>query len=339
MNGVGRIAAKYGAQPAQHHRDAGIAQLAARQHGVVAVTQLRELGLTSRTARSRVATGRLHRLHRGVYAVGHPVISTKGRWMAAALACGGDAVLSHRSAAALWGIRPTTRTAIDVISPRRTGRGRARIEVHRPAGLRADDVTSVDGIPCTTVARTLLDLAGVVDRRTLERAYEQAEVLRLLDLEAVADVLARSSGRRGAAALLAVVRECDQSTTLTRNDLEERFLAICDAAALPRPRVNAWVPLDGGGVEVDFLWPRERLIIETDGHQVHGTRRAFERDRRRDRRLLLAGWRVVRFTWRQIVRDPDEVVATVGALLANGEGGIRTHEAANAAHAISSRAP
>jgi predicted transcriptional regulator of viral defense system len=121
MNGVGRIAAKYGAQPAQRHRDAGIAQLAARQHGVVAVTQLRELGLTSRTARSRVATGRLHRLHRGVYAVGHPVINAKGRWMAAALACGGDAVLSHRSAAALWGIRPTTRTAIDVISPRRTG--------------------------------------------------------------------------------------------------------------------------------------------------------------------------------------------------------------------------
>jgi hypothetical protein len=135
----------------------------------------------------------------------------------------------------------------------------------------------------------LLDLASVIDRRALERAYEQAEVLGVLDVAAVQDLLVRSFGHRGSAVLRGIVAEVRQVETLTRSKLEERFLTICDAAALPRPRVNAWVHLVGGGVEVDFLWPAHRLIVETDGHRVHGTRQAFERDRARDRRLLLAG--------------------------------------------------
>jgi hypothetical protein len=188
------------------------------------------------------------------------------------------------------------------------------IEVHDAATLKASDVTRVDAIPCTTVPRTLLDLAAVLDRGALERAYEQAEVLRVLDAAAVDDLLARSPRRQGVAALRAVVQAA-APLALTRNELEKRFLSVCDAAGIPRPQVNAWVPLDGGGVEVDFLWPAQRLAVETDGHQVHGTRQAFERDRRRDRRLLLAGWRVVRFTWRQLVSDPDEVAATIRALL------------------------
>ena len=292
-----------------------MARLAERQHGVVSVAQLRKLGLSPSAIRDRAAAGRLHRVHRGVYAVGHPLLPPRGRWMAAVLACERDAVLSHRSAAALWAIRPTARSGIDVTAPGRTGRRRAGIEVHDAATLEASDVTRVDAIPCTTVPRTLLDLAAVLDRRALERAYEQAEVMGELDVSAVEGLLARSPRRHGLAALRAVVQAA-APLALTRNELEEQFLAICDAAGVSRPRVNAWIPLAGGGVEVDFLWPAHRLIVETDGHRVHGTRQAFERDRRRDRRLLLEGWRVVRFTWRQLVRDPDEVAATIRALLA-----------------------
>ena len=227
-------------------------------------------------------------------------------------------MLSHRSAAALWGIRPTARTAIEVTIPHRA-RPRAEIDIHHATQLLASDVTSVDHIPCTAVARTLLDVAAVVDRRALERAYEQAEMLGVFDLDAIADVLARSSGRRGAGTLRAIVSAADQGSALTRSELEKRFLAICDAAALPRPHINAWIPLEDGGVEVDFVWDGERLIVETDGHRVHRTRAAFERDRRRDRRLMLAGWRVARFTWLDLVRDPDEVTSTIHGLLASGE--------------------
>jgi hypothetical protein len=225
-------------------------------------------------------------------------------------------------------MRRSTRTAIDVTTPRRTGRHRAGIDVHRSDTVRTKEVTTVDGIPCTSVARTLLDLADVVDRRSVERACEQAEVMGILNLRAVEDVLAESWGRHGASVLRAVVRDFDPCATLTRNELEQRFLSLCDAAGVARPRVNAWIPLDGGGVEVDFLWPAHRLAVETDGHRVHGTRQAFERDRRRDRRLLLEGWRVVRFTWRQLVSDPEEVAATIRALLlqpAASESGHRLH--------------
>jgi predicted transcriptional regulator of viral defense system len=142
-----------------------IAEIAASQHGVISLTQLRELGLSARAVQNRVAIGKLHRIHRGVYAVGHPVLSKEGRWMAAVLACGPDALLSHRSAAALWGIRPTARSRIDVTLGRPTGRAVPGIDIHRTRTLRAQDATKVTNIPCTTVARTLLDLADVVDRR------------------------------------------------------------------------------------------------------------------------------------------------------------------------------
>jgi hypothetical protein len=257
----------------------------------------------------------LNTVHRGVYAVGHAPLSTEARWIAAVLACGSRAALSHHSAAALWGLRPTNRSAIDVIAPGRTGRSRQGIKAHRAGGLRAADITSVRGIPCTTVARTLLDLADVVDRRALERAVNEAEVLRLFDFGALEDVLGRVVGRRGAPILRAVLADYDPKYALTRNELERRFLSLCDGAGVPRPRVNAWVTLDGGGEEVDFLWREQRLIVETDGGQVHRTRQAFERDRRRDQRLLCAGWRVVRVTWRQLTREPAQVADTIRVLL------------------------
>ena len=178
------------------------------------------------------------------------------------------------------------------------------------------DVMVVDGIPCTSLARTLLDLAEVVDRRGLERAIDRAEVLRLLDMLAVNDVIARANGRRGVALLRSVLGEHDPGSTITDSDLEELLLAICRTAGLPTPEVNVWVPVPGEQFKVDFLWRRKRLVVETDGRDVHTTRRAFERDRERDQRLMLAGWRVVRFTWRQLTREPERVAATLRALLA-----------------------
>jgi len=296
-------------------RGLGTCGLASRQHGVVTLSQLADLGLKRSAARARVAQGRLHRIHQGVFVVGHPLLSIEGRWLAAVLACGPGAVLSHRAAAALHGLRPSSRTAIDVTAPRRTGRARTGIEVHRGDTLQAADRTVVRGIPCTSVARTLLDLAEVTNRRGVERACDQAEVLRLLNVRAVEDVLHRAPGRRGATALAAVMAAHRIGETVTRNELEERVLRICDAAALPRPEVNVMLATADGYPEVDFLWRECGLIAETDGYGSHGTRWAFERDRARDRALTVAGFRVVRFTWRQVTNGPGEVAATLRALL------------------------
>jgi very-short-patch-repair endonuclease/predicted transcriptional regulator of viral defense system len=293
-----------------------IAALAAAQHGVVSLTQLRALGMSASAVRDRVAAGNLHRIYRGVYAVGHPVLGKEGRWMAAALACGEGALLSHRSAAALWGIRPTSRSRIDVTLGRSMGRAIPGIEIHRSRTLRDHDGTKTANIPCTTPARTLLDVAEVVDRRGLERAVEQAEILRLLDLTAIDDVLARAAGRRGAPVLRAIVADHDPEPAPARNELERRFLELRRNAAQPSPRVNAWVTVEGDGFEVDFSWPDARLIVEVDGCETHGTRAAFERDRQRDRLLVLEGWHVVRFTWRQVVRRPGDVADTLRRLLA-----------------------
>jgi predicted transcriptional regulator of viral defense system len=280
---------------------------------VVSLAQLQSLGLTRSGVAKRAQAGRLTRIHRGVYAVGHGRLTLHGRWMAAVLAYGPKAVLSHRSAAGLWGIRRDTRAKTDISLPSRSARPRPGIDVHASTTLTAADITAVHGIPCTSVARTLLDLADVVDRRRLERAVDQAEVLRIFDLRAVEEVLSRAAGRRGAAVLRWVLAEYD-GPALTDRELEERFFQICRAAGLPKPEVNSWILLEGGAVKADFLWRAERLVVETDGWASHGTRRAFENDRRRDRRLRLADWEVVRFTWRDVERDPDEVTDVLARL-------------------------
>ena len=283
---------------------------------MVSLAQLQLHGLTPSGVRERVAAGRLTRLHRGVYAVGHGRLTLRGYWMAAVLAYGPTAVLSHRSAAALHGIRSTNRRNVDITLPSPSARRRPGIDVHRSTSLEPKDVMTVDSIPCTALARTLLDLAEVVDRRGVKRAVDQAEVLRIFDLRATDDVLSRASGRRGAAVLAQVLAEYD-GPTLTDQELEERFLLLCLDACLPMPEVNAWITLDDGtAYKADFLWRAERLIVETDGWGSHGTRTAFEDDRRRDRRLKLAGWDVIRFTWRDIEREPDEVTTTLAALWA-----------------------
>jgi very-short-patch-repair endonuclease len=236
--------------------------------------------------------------------------------MAAALAYGPRAVVSHRSAAGLLGIRRDSRLRTDVTVPGRSARPRPRIEVHASTTLEPADVTTVDGIPCTSAARTLVDLGDVVPRRAVERAVDQAELLALFDLRAVEDALERAGRRRGAGTLRAVLAAYAEPT-ITRRELEERFVALCRQASLPSPAVNAWVTLDDGiAYQPDFLWRKERLIIETDGRDVHTTRKAFEHDRERDQRLTLAGFTVVRFTWRQITREPRRVAEALQCLLA-----------------------
>lgn len=262
---------------------------ASGQRGVISLDQLTDLGLSASAVRSRVASGRLHRIHRGVFALGPAPLSTQSRLMAAVLACGSGAVLSHRSAAALWGLRPDNRAVIDVTIPRPGTRERPGIDIHRSRCLLRRDSDFVDGIPCTSLARTLLDLAETVNRRALERAIDRAEVLRLFDMRAVDDVLARADGRRGAPLLRSVLSEHEAASTLTETELEELLLAICRAAGLPAPEVNVWIALSGEEFKVDFLWRRQRLIVETDGRGAHTTRQAFERDRERDQRLMVAG--------------------------------------------------
>ena len=248
-----------------------IVALAERQHALVTLPQLQLLGLGRSGVSRRASSGRLYRIHRGVYAVGRPHLTQHGHWMAAVLACGPKAVLSHRSAAALHGIRRDSRAKTDVTVPSSSARSRPTIDVHTSLTLNAADITTVDAIPCTTVARTLVDLGDVVSRRAVERAVDQAEVLRVFDGRAVNDALARAGRRKGAGTLRAVL-ESYEEPTLTEKGIEERFLALCRKASLPSPAVNAWItPIDGVSYKADFLWRTEKLIAETDSRDFHTT--------------------------------------------------------------------
>jgi very-short-patch-repair endonuclease len=298
-----------GAQPRWSGPDRAIAELAGRQHGVVARRQLLELGLGRRAIGRRVEQGRLHPLHRGVYLVGHPTASREARWLAAVLSGGMGALLSHQSAAALWGIRPTARTKIDVTIP--AGRSStARIQFHRSSVL-PDERTIKEGIPVTTVARTLFDLAAELPQRAVERAINEAEVLHVWDEVSLDHLLARYPRRPGARAAREALAARREGATITRSDLEELFLSLLARESLPRPEVNAIL----SGHEVDFLWRERGLAVEVDGKAAHATAAAFESDRERDRVLQAAGWRVIRITWRQLERTPGKVAADLRCLL------------------------
>ena len=286
-----------------------IAELAARHHGVVARWQLLEHGVSARAIDRRVNAGRLCPLYRGVYAVGHTNLTPKGHWMAAVLACGRSAVLSHRNAAALWDFAPSSSPLIDITAPRRRT-GHDGIRLHRVRHLPDPDRTIHDAIPVTTVARTLFDLAEVVSVSRLERVFERAERLDLLDLDAVGAVCRRNPGRRALRPLSALLPSLVPPAR-TRSELERGFLDFCDAQSLPAPEVNAIVE----GFEVDALWRAERLIVELDGFEFHKARAAFERDRARDTELQLAGYRVLRITWRRLRDAPAAVANAIRALL------------------------
>jgi very-short-patch-repair endonuclease len=284
-----------------------VMRLATRQHGVVARAQLTRLGISEDQVQRRLQRGTLVRVHRGVYAVGHLALRREGGWMAAVLAGGGGTVLSHRSAAVLWTLLASASSLVEVTVPTRSGRrSRRGLVVHRSA-IDPVDVTRRRGIPVTRPIRTLIDLAEVLDRRSLERALDEAERLRLCSASRLRAAIVRHRGRRGAAVLATLLDEHEAGATATESQLEEAFLALCVEHGIPRPQVNARL----GRYRPDFLWPAARLIVETDGRRTHGTARAFERDRRRDVELGADGYRVLRFTWRQITRDPGWVVRTV----------------------------
>jgi predicted transcriptional regulator of viral defense system len=291
----------------EHALDAEMARLRERQHGVIATRQLAALGLARGGVARRAQAGRLHRIHRGVYAVGHRVLTVDGRRMAAVLAAGPGAVLSHASAAALWELRPTSATRIDVSVRSTAGRGkRPGLRIHRTARLGDDEITEHHGIRVTTPARTLLDLASSLPRRALERALDEAEIRHLYDRRSLEAMARAHAGERGAAALKQAL-DLDGEPALTKSELEELFLAICDDHGIERPKVNA----DIAGLEVDFVFDDRRLAVEADSWQFHRTRRAFERDRERDAILARAGYRTLRFTHRQLTRAPAEVAATI----------------------------
>jgi len=262
--------------------DRRIAVMGGRQHGVVSIRQLLEAGLSHDGVLGRVRNGRLHRVHRGIYAVGHSNLSRKGRWMAAVLVCGEKAVLSHRSAAELWRLLKPTPGPIDVsISSSSGRRKRNGIRIHRRASLAPGSCTSRCGIPVTTPAQTLADLKGRVAPAQYRRAIRQAEVLGL---------------RTGLAA-----------SEPTRSELEDLFLRLCKRHGLPKPEVNVWA----GGREVDFLWRAEHLVVETDGYKYHRGSQAFENDHDRGLALRDAGLDVLCLTYRQVTDEPDRVADLV----------------------------
>jgi hypothetical protein len=288
---------------------------AQRRHGVITTDELAAFGLGTDAVTKRARAGRLFRQHRGVYSVGRPDLTPAGRRMAAVLACGRTAVLSHRSAAANHGLLEDRRELPDVTVKGHARRPRRGIRVHSSTTLTAPDLATVDGIPCTSVARTLVDLGDSEPLRMVERAVDQAEVLRVFDLIAISEALERAGPRRGPGVLKAILAELGQPT-LTDRELEELMLELIRTAGLHQPEVNAWITGDGWAYKADFLWRAERLVVETDGRAFHSSRRAFEHDRLRDQRLILAGYTVVRFTWRQLVREPERVQRVVRNLLA-----------------------
>jgi predicted transcriptional regulator of viral defense system/very-short-patch-repair endonuclease len=293
--------------------DARIAELAERQHGVVARWQLKPMGVSREAIEVRLRAGRLHRIHRGVYAVGHRVMSREARWMAAVLACGPGAVLSHRSAAALWGIRGYSGRAIEVTSATK-GRSGNGIERHFSV-LPADEVTEKEGIPVTTVPRTIFDLAAALPASAVESALRQSEYLQLHERLSLPHLLVRYPRRRGSRAIRACLARRAEATGRPRSPLEERFLPFLDRYRLPRPRLNDWIVLGDKRFQVDCHWPGTRQIAELDGWQGHGTRSAFRDDRARDRILRVAGYSVTRLTWSQLEDEPKALAADLRALL------------------------
>ena len=271
--------------------DALVAEWATKRHGVVTTVALLAAGLSEAGIGRRVSTGRLHRLHRGVYAVGHAAVSFEGRCLAAVLAVGDGAALSHRSAAELWGIVPRAKGPIHVTMPSTSGcRSRPGLIIHRSRTLAPECTAFIAGVRTTTPARTLADLRPGISRELHDRATRRALDLGLISRDpAISD------------------------SALTRSELERVFLRLLRRHRLPQPVVNARV----GRHEVDFLWRKRRVVVETDGFEHHGSREAFERDRARDAELQSRGYRVLRVTHRQLRDSRGDVARVLRELLRN----------------------
>ncbi|HET7445849.1 MAG TPA: type IV toxin-antitoxin system AbiEi family antitoxin domain-containing protein [Solirubrobacterales bacterium] len=285
--------------------------MARRQHGVVSVRQLRQrFGYSQASVERLVAAGHLHRLYRGVYAVGHTDVSLHGQCLGAVLASGPDALLSHYSAAWLWGLTLTQPVPVHVTGPSPRA-NRLPIRIHRSRTLTNADRDLHEGIPVTSVSRTLLDQAALVRWRDLRRLLKRSEERKAFDLAAVHDVLGRNRGHRGTRRLRAAIRGYEPPP-FTRSDFETRFYEAVLAAGLPRPSVN----INVAGYEVDVYWPEQRFVVELDLFETHGTRDSFEEDRLRQEDLLLEGIGMTRVTGPRFAREPAAVLGRLSRLLA-----------------------
>jgi very-short-patch-repair endonuclease len=287
------------------------ADLAAAQHGVVSRTQLLAAGVTGHQVDNAVRRGRLHRLHQGVYAVGHTALPAYAGEQAALLAYGLGAVLSHLSAGELWRILRAGAHEVHVTVVGRHLASRPGIRVHRGGTLTPADIRTRERLPLTSPARTLIDLATQLDPDAWEAALSQARFLRLIRDGELERALDAAPGRPGSAAVRAHLAR-ESGPQLTESKAERLFLHLVRQAGLPEPRTQQRI----AGFRVDAVWPEHRLIVELDGIEGHGHRSAFERDRRRDAILIAKGWRVIRFTWPQLDRQPLYVIATLSAALA-----------------------
>lgn len=296
-------------------RERELAVLAQRQHGVVARRQLTALGIGGGAIKSRLGLGQLHSVHQGVYALGRGDLSLRGAWLAAVLACGDGAVLSHRSAAGLWGLVRPRWLPIDITSRHGRASGRDGIRLHR--SKLADDERAVEArIPVTSVARTLLDLAEVLDEGGLRHAFEEADRLKRLRMPEVERVCARAGRRKGLPALRRLIVAAT-APAITRSPLEDRFAEFCreHLGDLPVPLTNVTI-LDH---EVDAYWPTHRLVVEMDSWEFHGHRAAFEQDRSRDAAMQAADYRVIRLTHRRLESEPEKVAVELRRLLRGTE--------------------
>jgi hypothetical protein len=288
---------------------------------VVSRDQARGIGISDDAIDRAVAAGRLHRVFRGVYAVGHPRIGARGRMRAATLACGDDAVVSHRSAAFLLGLLDRPPVVVDAIAAGGRGRKIDGIRAHLVPAPRRWETGTVDGIPCTSPARTLVDLAGVVSARTLRSAFERAAAKRILDVTAI-EAASMPGARRGAAELQALLAQWRRAAPVAKRErlkspLEAMVLPLLVRRGAPEPRANAPVDLvDGKRIEVDFLWDEQRFVLEADSRDFHGTDVAFERDRWRDRELLRVGYSTLRVTKLQAETEPEAVADAIAVRLA-----------------------
>jgi very-short-patch-repair endonuclease len=281
---------------------------------VVSRRQLLELGAGEDAIQHRLAIGRLHLLHEGVYAVGHQLIPREGRWLAAVFGSGPEAVLSHHSAAALWRIRPSSRSISDVTTPHKSRSWKEIRRHHSP--LPADEITVKEGIPVTSVPRTIFDLAATEDLDVVENLLREMEFLELRDRLSLWDLLERYPGKRGVRKVRAALERLkDEPPGRKRSKLEGRFAPFLRRHHLPLPRFNDWIVLGAKRYRVDCHWPGTGQIVELDGWQGHRTRTAFREDRARDRALRVAGYSVTRLTWSQLDDEPEAVAADLRVLL------------------------
>ncbi len=309
VGGVEHVDFRLRSQRVEGGPDERLAALAGRHHGVVSRAQVRELGLGPSCIDHRVARGHLHVIHRGVYAVGHPAVAPDGLRMAAVLACGPDAALSHVSAAALLGVRESLSMLFDVTA--RTRRSRPGLRVHR-AALDPRDTGTVRGIPVTAPARTLIDLADVLTEDATARAFEEAIRLRLLSATDMAEALRRHPGRRAIPFLAAQSTRHLPGIQRTRSELEQAFVRmIGEHHIAPSPAINAHI----AGFEVDALWPGHRVAVELDSLEFHRTRAAMRRDYDKALALTAAGLHVVRLDWEQCTAGAARTARTLQRLL------------------------